>query len=49
MPSMGFFNTLRHLLIQLIFGVLGAVLTGAIAYVLIAYGIPMLLELALDG
>lgn len=42
-PTIGFFDTIRYILMQLIFGILGAVLSGAIAYVLIAYGIPLLI------
>ena len=47
-PSMGFFRTLEYILMQLIFGILGAVLTGVIAYVLIVYGIPLLFDLAFN-
>lgn len=42
-PTIGFFDTIRYILKQIIFGILGAVLTGAIGYVLIAYGIPFLI------
>lgn len=44
-PTIGFFDTIRYILKQMIFGILAAVLSGAIAYVLIAYGIPLLIWL----
>jgi len=48
MPNMGFFRTLEYIIMQFVFAVLGAVLTGAIAYILIAYGIPLLFDLAFN-
>ena len=49
MPNLGVFQTLEYILMQLICGILGAVLSGVIAYVLIAYGIPLLFDLAFNG
>lgn len=43
MPSMGFFDTIGYVFRQFLYGVLGAVLTGIFAYVVIAYGIPFLI------
>ena len=43
LPPMGFVNTLTFVLIHILFSILGAVATGFMVYVLIAYGIPMLL------
>ena len=48
-PTIGFFDTIRYILMQLIFGIFGAVLTGAIAYVLISYGMPLLIGLIFYG
>jgi hypothetical protein len=44
-PSMGFFNTITMLLAHLLFGMLGAVVSGFLMFLLIAYGIPALLFL----
>lgn len=43
MPSMGFFETIGYVFRQFLYGVFGAVLTGALVFVLIAYGIPFLI------
>ena len=43
MPAMGFVDTITMILMLIGTTILGAVATGALAYVLIAYGIPMLL------
>lgn len=43
MPSMGFIDSTKYILWHFLFAVAGAVLTGVLAYVLIAYGIPYLL------
>ena len=45
MPAMGFVDTITMILMLIGTTILGAVATGALAYVLIAYGIPMLLGL----
>lgn len=42
MPLMGFSNTVQSILVKFLFGVLGAVLTGAWITALIIYGIPFL-------
>jgi len=43
MPKMGFLDTLLYILLQLFVSIMGAVLTGAMVFVLIAYGIPLFL------
>ena len=43
MPAMGFVDTITMILMMVVTTILGAVVTGALAYVLIAYGIPFLL------
>ena len=43
MPAMGFVDTITMILMLIGTTILGAVATGLMAYVLIAYGIPMLL------
>ena len=45
MPSMGFVDTITMLLAHLLFGMLGAVVSGFLMFLLIAYGIPALLFL----
>lgn len=44
-PGTTFLGTLWNILMELFFGIFTAVLTGAIAYVMIAYGIPLLFDL----
>lgn len=44
-PGTTFLGTLWNILVKLFFGILAAVLTGAIAFVMIAYGIPLLIDL----
>ena len=43
MPAMGFVDTITMILMLIGTTILGAVATGLMAYVLIAYGIPMVL------
>ena len=43
LPPMGFVNTLTFVLIHILCSILGAVATGLMVYLLIAYGIPLLL------
>ena len=45
MPSMGFIDTITMLLAHLLFGILGAVVSGFLFFLLIAYGLPALLFL----
>ena len=49
MPLMGFLDTIKYILFYIFCGILSAVLTGAIAYVLIAHGIPMFFEIMFDN
>lgn len=49
MPLMGFLDTIKYILFYIFCGILSAVLTGAIAFVLIAYGIPMFISLMFDN
>jgi hypothetical protein len=44
MPSMGFFNSVRYVLMHFLIAVVGAVLTGALVFILIAYGVPFLIS-----
>jgi len=41
MPTSGFLDALRYILMELFIGILTAVLTGVFAYLLIVYGIPL--------
>jgi hypothetical protein len=43
MPKMGFIETVLASLVHLVISIIAAVVTGALAFVLIAYGIPLLL------
>jgi hypothetical protein len=43
MPSMGFMDSLRYIFRQFLSAIFGAVLTGILAFVLIAFVIPFLL------
>ena len=45
MPAMGFIDTITMILMLIGTTILGAVVTGALTYVLIVYGIPFLLSL----
>lgn len=42
MPSMGFVDSIRYIIMHFILSVLGAGLTGILVFLLIAYGIPFL-------
>jgi hypothetical protein len=41
--GLGFFGTIRHLLMQLFLAVFGAVVAGILMFLLVAYGIPALI------
>ena len=43
LPAMGFIDTISMILMLIGTTILGAVTTGLMAYVLVAYGIPMVL------
>ena len=43
MPTMGFLDTVKYMLLQFLISIVAAVLTGLLIFVLIAYGIPFLL------
>lgn len=43
MPEMGFFASLKYILVQFLITMVGVVVAGVWIYVLIAYGIPFLL------
>lgn len=43
MPKMGFFDTLAYILVQFVLSIVAAVVTGALVFIVIAYGIPLLL------
>lgn len=40
MPKMGLLDSLKYILLQLLFSVLGAIVAGVLTFLLIAYGIP---------
>lgn len=44
-PGTTFLGSLGYILLELFLGILTAVLTGAIAYVMIVYGIPLFFSL----
>jgi hypothetical protein len=46
-PSTGFLGSFRYALTQLVIGVLGALLSGIFVFILIAYGIPLLITIFL--
>lgn len=45
MPAMGFIDTIRTLLMTLVISILSAVLASFLFFLLIAFGIPLLLSL----
>jgi len=49
MPEMGFIDSIKYFITQLIFSLLSIVITGAIVYVFIAYGIPLLFDILFSG
>ena len=49
MPEMGFMDSIKYFITQMVFSLLSILLTGAIVYVGIAYGIPFLFDLAFSG
>lgn len=48
-PGLGFFGSLWFIFVQLIIGIIGSVIAGAIAFVMIAYGLPLLISLLLGN
>lgn len=48
-PGTTILGSLGCILLELFFGILTAVLTGAIAYVMIAYGLPLFISLMLGS
>lgn len=45
MPAMGFIDTIRTLLVTMVISILSAVLASLLFFLLIAFGIPLLLSL----
>jgi hypothetical protein len=45
MPSMGFIDTIKMILMLLLTSLMGAVVSGILFYLLIVYGVPMLLSM----
>jgi len=45
LPPMGFFDTLSMIAVTLLCSLLGALVSGVLMFLLVAYGIPMLLTL----
>ena len=44
MPDMGFLDSLKYILLQMLISILAAIVTGVMTFLLIAYGIPFLLH-----
>ena len=44
MPSMGFLDTIRYILLHLLITIVVAVLSGAWVFLLVAYGVPFLIS-----
>lgn len=49
MPEMGIIDSIKYFIAQMIYGLISIVLTAAIAYVGIAYGIPLLFDILFSG
>ena len=49
MPSMGFLDTVKYVLLQFLIAVAVSVLSGVLIFVLIGYGIPFLLTGSFSG
>lgn len=49
MPEMGFIDGLKYFIAQMIYGLISIVLTAALFYLLIAYGIPLLFDILFSG
>ena len=43
-PGMGFVENLTFILVQFIAGILGCIVAGGIAFLMIAYGMPLLIK-----
>lgn len=43
MPNMGFIDTVKFIFLQLAISILAAIVTGVLVFILIAYGIPLLI------
>ena len=44
MPAMGFIDSMKFILMQLLLSILASIVAGALTFVLIAYGIPLLIH-----
>jgi hypothetical protein len=44
MPNMGFLDSLGYIAWTLVYGIVGALVAGLTAFVLIAYGIPLFID-----
>ncbi len=44
MPAMGFLDTLKYILMQLLLSILASIVAGVLTFLLIAYGIPILIH-----
>jgi len=47
MPKMGFIDTSKYIALHFIFAVIGAALSAALVFILIAFGIPLFIQLLL--
>lgn len=44
MPTMGFLDSLKYILMQLLLSILASIVAGVLTFLLIAYGIPFLIS-----
>lgn len=47
MPKMGFIATCKYIALRFVLAIIGAVLSGALVFILIAFGIPLFIQLLL--
>lgn len=47
MPKMGFIDSCKYIALHFIFAIIGTVLSAALVFILIAFGIPLLIQLLL--
>jgi len=47
MPKMGFIDTCKYIALHFIITIIGAVLSAALMFILIAFGIPLFIQLLL--
>lgn len=47
LPKMGFIDSCKYIALHFIFAIIGAVLSAALVFILIAFGIPLFIQLLL--